>query len=436
MASRNLTLIGAVAVASAGAFFAGRMTAPGNGSSSTRGSDSVLAGKASGRSGGGSDQADGLSGRRDGGRGDSSKGKDSAATRGEKSIAKMQELMLVTDPMERNKAWLDYLNKMDPAEFEAVVADFRGSGLTNTRMAEYSMLLTAWAKRDPMQALAYAEANTGNRFARNTILTSWASSDPDAALRWAQEHFKGDGKNEEGNPWLIGVIEGIAANDPVRASQLLTEMPFSAERGEALAALMPHLLAQGPDAARKWAEGITDEQLKQGAIGRVAETLAAKDPAGTAEWLARNPGEASDRAMDDVISTWMSQDKDAATAYSKALPAGEMRTSALRGVANSMAMQDPRAAAAFLDANAADANDGVYQQFSWHAFGEAPDLAVNYISKITDAREQERMYGRMLDGWLRRDPAAATTWINGNNLPQNVRNRMQERMQQQQQRQQ
>jgi hypothetical protein len=61
---------------------------------------------------------------------------------------------------------------------------------------------------------------------------------------------------------------------------------------------------------------------------------------------------------------------------------------------------------------------------------------VNYISKITDAREQERMYGRMLDGWLRRDPAAATTWINGNNLPQNVRNRMQERMQQQQQRQQ
>jgi hypothetical protein len=345
----------------------------------------------------------------------------------------MQELMLLTDPMERNKAWLDYLNKMDPTEFEAVVADFRGSGLTDTRMAEYSMLLTAWAKRDPLQALAYAEANTGNRFARNTILTSWAASDPDAALRWAKEHHKAEG-DDEGNPWMIGVIQGIAASDPIRASQLLAEMPFSEERGEALAALMPHMLAQGPDAARKWAESITDEQLKQGAIGRIAETLAEKDPAGTAEWLARNPGEASDRSMDNVIATWMEQDKDSAVAYYKSLPSGAMRTSALRGVANSMAMQDPRAAANFLDANAADANDAVYQQFSWHAFGEAPDLAVNYISKISDAREQERMYGRMLDGWLRRDRDAAVNWINGNNLPQNVRDRMQRRMQEEQQR--
>lgn len=433
MASRNLTLIGAVAVASAGAFIAGRMTAPGAGSNSGRGADAALAGKAGSRGAGAFDPADGTSGRRDGGR-DSGKAKDkdSAATRGEKAIAKMQELMLLTDPLERNKAWLDFLNKMDPAEFEGVVADFRGSGLTDAHMAEYSMLLTAWAKRDPLQALAYAEQNTGNRFARNTILTSWAASDPDAALAWAKAHH--EDKEGEGNPWMIGVIQGIAASDPVRASQLLAGMPFSEERGEALAALMPHLLAQGSDAAQKWAESITDDQLKQGAIARVAEALAAKDPAGTAAWLAKNPGEASDRSMDDVISTWMEKDKDAAVAYYKGLPAGDMRTSALRGVANTMAMQDPRAAAAFLDANAADADDGVYQQFSWHAFGQAPDLAMNYISKIGDAREQERMYGRMLDGWYRRDPDAATTWMNGNQLPQNVRSRMQQRMQEEQQR--
>jgi hypothetical protein len=155
MASKNITLIGAVAVASAGAFFAGRMTAPGSNSSSGAGSDAALAGKVSSRSGGGADQADGTAGRRDGGAGRES-GKGNASVRGEKAMAKMQELMLVTDPMERNKAWLDFLNKMDPAEFEGVVADFRNSGLTDTRMAEYSMLLTAWAKKDPLQALAYA----------------------------------------------------------------------------------------------------------------------------------------------------------------------------------------------------------------------------------------------------------------------------------------
>jgi hypothetical protein len=101
-----------------------------------------------------------------------------------------------------------------------------------------------------------------------------------------------------------------------------------------------------------------------------------------------------------------------------------------------MAMNDPRAAADFLDQNAADADDRVYQQFAWHSFGQAPDLAANYIGKIADPREQERMYSRMLDGWLRRDFEAASSWINAATLPQNVQERLQRRMQERQQRQQ
>jgi hypothetical protein len=431
MSSRTLTLVGAVAVASAGAFFAGRMTAPTAGGGDRGAADAALSGTAGVR-GGGAESADAAAGnRRAAGEREVTKG---SANRGEKAIARMEELMRLTDPMERSKAWLDFINTIDPAEFESVVASFRGQGLTDTRMSEYSMLLTAWAKKDPLQALAYAEAHTGNRFARNTILTTWAASDPDAAIRWAQEHHNAE--DDEGNPWMIGVIQGIAASDPVRASQLLAEMPFSEERGEAMAALLPHLLAQGSDVAKKWAEGIADEQLKQGAISRIAESLAAKDPAGTAEWLTRNAGEAAERSMDNVIGAWMEQDKDSAIAYYKGLPSGPARSNALRGVANSMAMQDPRAAADFLDQNAADADDRVYQQFAWHSFGEAPDLAASYIGKITDAREQERMYSRMLDGWLRRDYDAASNWINNATLPQNVQERLQRRMQERQQRQQ
>ena len=428
--SRTLTLVGAVAVASAGAFFAGRMTAPANGGGDRSAADATLSGKAGSRSGGAEVSEAGSSRQASGGR-EAGKG---TANRGEKAIARMEELMRLTDPMERSKAWLDFINTIDPAEFESVIASFRGQGLTNTRMAEYSMLLTAWAKKDPLQALAYAEAHTGNRFARNTILTAWATSDPDAAIRWAQEHHTAE--EGEGNPWMIGVIQGIAASDPMRASQLLAEMPFSDERGEAMAALLPHLLAQGSEVAQKWAESISDEQLKQGAISRLAETLAAKDPAGTAEWLTRNPGEAAERSMDNVISAWMEQDKDSAIAYYQALPSGPARSNALRGVANSMAMDDPRAAADFLDRNAADADDRVYQQFAWHSFGQAPDLAASYIGRITNEREQERMYSRMLDGWLRRDFDAASTWINGATLPQNVQERLQRRMQERQQRQQ
>jgi len=83
--------------------------------------------------------------------------------------------------------------------------------------------------------------------------------------------------------------------------------------------------------------------------------------------------------MDNVISAWMDTDKDSAIAYYQGLPSGDLRTNALRGVANSLALEDPVSAANFIDANAADANDRVYQQFVWHSFGEAPEIAANYI---------------------------------------------------------
>ena len=429
MTSKNLTLAGAILVASSGAFIAGRMTAPDPAATaSSAAADQALRTKVSSRGGDSDESAAGSRRTRNSSRED---GK-SAANRGARALAKMEALMRTVDPIERNAAWLDFINSVDPSEFESVVASFRALGMTDTRMTEYAMLLSAWAKTDPLQALAYAEANTGNRFARNTILTTWAASDPEGAIRWAQDHHEG----EDGNPWMIGVIQGIAASDPARASQLLTEMAYSQERGEALGVLLPTILAQGNDAAKAWVEGITDDQLKQGAIGRVAEAMAASDPEGTAAWLAANPGEAADRSMDNVVSAWMDQDQDGAIAYYKGLPSGDLRTNALRGVANSMAMKDPRAAADFLDANAGDANDRVYQQFVWHSFGEAPDIAASYISRINNPREQEQMYGRMLNGWLRRDFEAASTWIGSNALPENVQQRVDRQVQEIQQRQQ
>ena len=427
MSSKNLTLAGAVVLASAGAFVVGRMTAPDKASAESSAASSVASSKSSLRPVG----SEGSGSRRDAEK-EKREGR-AGNVRGEEAVAKMEAMMRLTDPMERNKAWMDFINSIDPAEFESVVASFRGLGLTNSRMTEYSMLLSAWAKSDPLQALAYAEANTGNRFARNTILTTWAASDPDGAIRWAQDHFKPE-DDEDGNPWMIGVIQGIAATDPARATQLLAGMNYSDERGEAMAALLPSILSQGPESARAWAEAITDEQLKQGAIGQIADALAQKDPQGTAEWLTQNPGEAAQRRMDDVISAWMEKDADAAVAYYKGLPSGEARTNALRGVATSMALQDPQAAANFLDNNAAYANDRVYQQFVWSSFGQAPDLAASYISKIGDAREQSRMYDRMLRGWLRRDFEAASNYINSTQLPQEVNQRLQDHMQREQQR--
>jgi hypothetical protein len=418
MKSNFATTAAAVAVIGAGAFLAGR-------SSASNGSDKAVA---MGKEGSVSSRASGsaASGRESGGRASrlGSSGRSSSAAQAgtkEERLAKLESIIRGDDPIARNRAFLAYLDQLDPSELKDAVDKFRSLGITDERFSEYSMLLTLWAKSDPTAALAYAKENTRGGFATNAILSAWAANDPEAAIRWAKANHQG----EDANPYMAGIIKGIASTDPARATQLLAEMPFGEQRGEALAGLLPHILSQGNAATREWIASISDERLRNGAMGRVAEELAATDPKGTADWLLANPGEASLRNMDNVISTWMEKDKSAAMAYYQALPAGETRTNALRGVVNSLAMENPKEAANFMDNHPADVNDRVVQQFVWHSFGEDPSLAISYISKISDSDARDNIYRRTIDGWLRQDEPAARSWLQTNQLPPSVQEHVQ-----------
>ncbi len=332
-------------------------------------------------------------------------------------LARLASIVRTEDPLDRARALLAFIDKLGPNDFEAAISQFRSLGITESRMGEYAQLLSAWAKVDPLAALAYAEKNTRSEFAASTILTTWAGTDPEAAIRWAETHHEGEGAN----PYLAGIIRSLAATDPTRASQLLTGMPKSVERGEALDAMLPHVISQGADATKAWIASLTDDSLRNGAMMRSAEQLAATDPSGTAAWLLANPGDATQRRMDDVYRVWAKNNQTEAVQSLSTLPAGENRTNALRGVVNSMATNNPQAAVSLMDRFQNDLNDRVVQNVIWHSFGSDPSLAVNQISRIADENERNRTYGRMLRAWTERDPVAANTWIQNNPLPQPVK---------------
>lgn len=336
-------------------------------------------------------------------------------------LARLESIVRGENPLDRNRALLAFIDQLGPEDFQEAVEHFRSLGITEGRFGEYALLLSAWAKTDPMSALNYARENTRGGFATNTILTTWASIDPQSAIRWAETHHTG----EEANPFMAGVIRGIAGTDPQLATTLLTGMPRSRERGEALDAVLPYLLAQGNDAARAWIDNISDPALRSGAMQRVADRLAASDPAGTAAWLLANPGEATQRRMDDVYSTWARQDERAAMASLETLPSGENRSNALRGILNSMAENEPAKAVALMDRYPSDLNDRVVQDFVWSSYRSHPAVAVNQIARISNTGFRDHMYRRTLGRWLEREPAAATAWINSNPLPQPVMDHIQ-----------
>jgi hypothetical protein len=332
---------------------------------------------------------------------------------------KLEEILRGENALDRNRALLAFIDQLAPGDFEAAIAHFRTLGLTDDRLGEYSLLLTAWAKVDPLSALEDATKNTSGNFASSTILASWATTDPDAALRWAQENHQGAGAN----PFLIGVIRGIAETDPARATELLAGMPFSNERGQALEGIMQHILKQGPQAARDWISALTDDRLREGAVMRMSEQMASIDPQGTADWLLAHPGQAASRRLDDVYNTWASANETAALDSFSALPAGESRTNALRGVIDALAEQNPQRALAVMDQYPSDVNDGVLQTFIRSATQSDPNVAVSAIPRITNEGQRNNAYRRTLDRWMRQDTEAAVAWVQQNPLPENVQQR-------------
>ena len=347
-------------------------------------------------------------------------------------LNKLEMIVRGENALDRNRALLDYIDQLGPGEFQDAVAHFRSLGITESRMGEYSLLLTAWAKLDPTSALAYAEENTRGGFARDTVLSSWATNDPEAAIRWADANHEGDGAN----PYMIGVIRGLAGTDPVRATNLLAEMPYSGERGAALQAMLPHIMSQGTEAASKWITEIEDPRLRNGALMSMAGQLAQEDPEGTAKLLLANPGDATNRRLDDVYAAYMNQDKAKALSSFNSLPAGEERSNALRGMVNSLTNQDPKAGEALMNQYPNDVNDNVVQQFVWNSQNADPALAVNNISRIGDENQRNQMYRRMLGRWIRRDAAGAQAWIQNNPLPNDVQQRAYQQLNEAQQRQQ
>ena len=339
-----------------------------------------------------------------------------AKVRGEDALARLESIVRGTNALDRNRALLAFIDQLEPDEFEGAIAHFRSLGITDSRFGEYGMLMTAWAQVDPMKALDYVKKNTNGGFALNTVLSTWAADDPESAIAWAKTNHTGDGAN----PYLPSIIRTIAATDTARASELLTSMPRSGERGEALDGLLPQILKQGPDAARAWIASLTDDALRDGAMSRVAEQLAQTDPKGTADWLLANPGEALKNSLDNVVGAWAATDQKAAVAFFSALPKGEARSNAFRGIVSAVASSDPKAAAGMIDRYSGDVNDGAIRSFVWHSFGSEPSLAVDYIGRIADAGERENAYRRTLDFWMDRDPANAQAWMQSNTLPPNV----------------
>lgn len=336
----------------------------------------------------------------------------------------IQEIVQMNDPIKRAEALLALMNQLSPGEFQDVVASFRGLGITRERMGEYAIMLTAWAKADPVGALDYAKENTETSFARQTILATWAQTHPDAAIAWAEENFEAGERENQANPWLVGIIKGLAENDLNRASTLLESLPFSRGRGDALDSVLNKVvLDQGLDAAKQWATGLSDERLQNGAVARLAAEMAKDDPAGTLDWAASVSRDALERSAGEVVERWASEDPIAAKNWIEQQPES-IQASSAPGLIQAMAEDDPQGASDWLTPRAGNpAFDDAVRELVWRTSESDPAMSGGWIMNLTDERDRTRTFHRTLRQMMGADAEATMNFVQGNEVPEGIRER-------------
>lgn len=336
------------------------------------------------------------------------------------AVQRMAEIVRIGDPLERQSALMDLINRLGPGEFAAVADQFRNLDHFGNSRGEYDLILRGWAKADPLGALDYAAKQPNSDAANAVILAAWAGNDAAAAERWALDHHQGD----DPNPYLAAVIRGIAVYDIAQASRLAQSMPSSRERGEAVDAITRALFVQGTAAALAFPASILDPQLRGGFIAAIAERLAAKDADQAATWLASlGDADSQSRAARSVAEALAKQDPASATKWLNQLTP-EARAEAARGIIPTMSGGDIAGTATWVSTLAGIPNyDRVVEEFVWSCDQRAPEQSAAWIQGVADPEQRTRLYHQMLGEWAKRDAGAVKNWIANNPVPASVTRR-------------
>lgn len=321
-------------------------------------------------------------------------------------------VLRMKDPASRAQAFAKLLAGLTPANARAMMELFLKRGFKTPRQEEeIRMLAEAWAAVDGKSAADFLAGLDHSQRPRDTIratLAEWAMHDLEGAESWARART-----TNQPNPYMIGVIAGAANVNLTRAEQLLYEMPYGRERGDALDYVMAAHLENGSTEAMNWATGIPDPRLEQGAIRRVAAQVALDDPTTAANWVVQNSNEESlPYNVSSIARQWSYADAEAAVNWAFGLPAGAAQDAAVAATLPSLAAKDPAAVEKMLVSQPpSKATDPARVRLVREYTVSDPPRAIAWANTVTDPGARDHMTQRIMDSWQRHDPAAAAQFV-------------------------
>jgi hypothetical protein len=312
------------------------------------------------------------------------------------------------------------------------------------------------ASKDPDKAIKLLEQipseNQQNEALRRIGLR-WATSDPKAALDWANQQTNPKVKSEI----LQGVIGGMAQKDPMGALDLAQSLPANEREGRinyilgilsesdpegavgyamnlpsnkstnmTISRLAGQWISSDPQGALGFYGSLTDPKLKEQVAGAMIDNLSKDDLAKSLDLLdTMPPGFFQNQALSRIGRNWAQTDQKAALDWANVQTDPEVKSRILGGVIEGMSVKDPNSAFQLVQSlPAGNSRNRIIITSLGSMAQSAPRSAIGLASGIADADDRSKAQQNVVRRWKRRDPAAATQWINSSSLPQDVKARL------------
>jgi len=316
-----------------------------------------------------------------------------------------------SDPISRMARFTEALSGLNPNNTQDVLEQFKSSGNTGGR--EFSMFLYAWAKIDGPAAMDYNKNNHRRGWADTqnsySAMSGFAAVDAEGAEQWARENFEG-----KDNPYLIGVINGVAKTDLQKATDLTYTLPYGRIRGRALDVLIDGYFKQGEQDAMTWASNLESGVLKNGIVSRVTSRLSRTDPNLAADFVTTlESGEERSYASISLADSWSRTDPKAASLWASSIPEDTVRGKALEETVEQWARRDTAEVGQFLESQPdGEYLDGAKKEFAERLRFNDPVEALTWAATLTNEENRHQLMERIAEEWSERDPEAAAAFLN------------------------
>jgi hypothetical protein len=296
----------------------------------------------------------------------------------------------------------------------ADILSLRQAPASHSRNRDLVEALAQLAAKDPLQAIALAQAERNRALRRDlvrAVLKAWARFAPDPAAAWAEQQNTGN------RSWTMeAVFSGYSVEHPADcvlfAKRLFSREPvIEREYGRLLV------------------EALTDAGRYQIAadFAQTENTEAHLDWLATAftEWAAQRPEEAARAAaliadprmrrtsVQAVYSSWAQNDSPGLANYALTLAAGEDRSFVLKEALRNWVADSSIDAAQWISQQtlSEDFDEGISSVVRLPVLANQPQVAMDWAANITQPQKRQQMYSTILEDWLRKDAGAARTFV-------------------------